>query len=177
MIVAMQENATEDQICAVIEEMEEAGVHAHRTTGEMQTILAGVGATAGVDLSKFEVLPGVARVHRISAPYKLAGKAFRPQGTVVEFPNGATIGGEQVAMIAGPCSIENREQTFVIAEAVAKAGGKFLRGGAYKPRSSPYAFQGMGIPGLQIMREAADAHGLAVVSEVMEIAQIEPMLQ
>jgi 3-deoxy-7-phosphoheptulonate synthase len=176
MIVAMQENATEDQICAVIEAMEEAGVHAHRTTGEMQTILAGVGATAGVDLSKFEVLPGVEHVHRISAPYKLAGKAFRPQGTVVEFPNGATLGGEQVAMIAGPCSIENREQIFTIAECVARNGGRFLRGGAFKPRSSPYAFQGMGIPGLELMRAAADAHGLAVVSEVMEISQIEPML-
>jgi 3-deoxy-7-phosphoheptulonate synthase len=176
MIVAMQENATEDQICNVIEAMEEVGVHAHRTTGESQTILAGVGATAGVDLSTFEVLPGVGHVHRISAPYKLAGKAFRPQGTVVEFPNGAQIGGEQIALIAGPCSIENRDQIFVIAEAVAKAGGKFLRGGAFKPRSSPYAFQGMGIPGLKLMREAADAFGLAVVSEVMEIAQIEPML-
>ena len=176
MIVAMQERATEDQICSVIEAMEESGVHAHRTTGEMQTILAGVGATAGVDLSKFEVLPGVEHVHRISAPYKLAGRAFRPQGTVVEFANGATIGGEQVAMIAGPCSIENRDQIFTIASCVAKAGGKFLRGGAFKPRSSPYAFQGMGIPGLQIMHEAAQAHGLAVVSEVMEIAQIEPML-
>jgi 3-deoxy-7-phosphoheptulonate synthase len=176
MIVAMQEHATEDQICAVIEAMEEAGVHAHRTTGEMQTILAGVGATAGVDLSKFEVLPGVEHVHRISAPYKLAGKAFRPQGTVVEFANGATMGGEQVAMIAGPCSIENRDQIFVIAEAVAKAGGKFLRGGAFKPRSSPYAFQGMGIPGLQMMHEAAQAYGLAVVSEVMEISQIKAMM-
>jgi 3-deoxy-7-phosphoheptulonate synthase len=176
MIVAMQECATEDQIFAVIEAMEEVGVHAHRTTGEMQTILAGVGPTAGLDLSTFEVLPGVEHVHRISAPYKLAGRAFRPQGTVVEFPNGATMGAQQVAMIAGPCAIENREQIFTIAACVAKAGGKFLRGGAFKPRSSPYSFQGMGIPGLQLMREAADAHGLAVVSEVMEISQIEPML-
>lgn len=176
MIVVMQENATEDQINEVIEAMEEVGVHAHRTTGEVQTILAGVGATAGVDLSTFEVLPGVEHVHRISAPYKLAGRAFRPQGTVAEFPNGGAIGGEQIAMIAGPCSIENRDQIFTIAEAVAKAGGKFLRGGAFKPRSSPYAFQGMGIPGLKLMREAADAYGLAVVSEVMEIAQIEPMM-
>jgi 3-deoxy-7-phosphoheptulonate synthase len=176
MIVAMQENATEEQIYAVIEAMEELGVHAHRTTGEMQTILAGVGPTAGLDLSTFEVLPGVQHVHRISAPYKLAGRAFRPQGTVVEFANGATIGGEHVATIAGPCSIENREQMFAIAASVARTGGKFLRGGAFKPRSSPYAFQGLGIPGLQLMREAADAHGLAVVSEVMEIAQIEPML-
>jgi len=176
MIVAMQEKATEEQIVAVIEVMEESGVHVHRTTGEMQTILAAVGPTAGLDLSKFEVLPGVLRVHRISSPYKLAGRAWRPEGTVIEFPNGATIGGQHVAIIAGPCAIENRDQIFTIAAAVKAAGGGFLRGGAYKPRSSPYSFQGLGIPGLELMREAADAHGLATVSEVMEILQIEPML-
>jgi 3-deoxy-7-phosphoheptulonate synthase len=112
MIVSMQEKATEEQIYAVIEVMEESGVNVHRTTGATQTILAGVGPTAGLDLSKFEVLPGVLNVHRISSPYKLAGRAFRPEGTVVEFPNGATIGGKQVAIIAGPCAIENREQIF-----------------------------------------------------------------
>jgi 3-deoxy-7-phosphoheptulonate synthase len=176
MIVAMQENATEEQIDAVIEVMEEAGVNVHRTTGAVQTILAAVGPTAGLDLSKFEVLPGVLQVHRISAPYKLAGRAFRPQGTVIEFPNGATVGGQQVAMIAGPCAVENRDQIFATAESVKAVGGKFLRGGAFKPRSSPYSFQGLGIPGLKLMREAADVNGLATVSEVMEIAQIEPML-
>jgi 3-deoxy-7-phosphoheptulonate synthase len=176
MIVAMQEKASEEQIDAVISAMEEAGVDVHRTTGEFQTILAAVGATANLDLAKFEMLPGVLHVHRISSPYKLAGRAFRPEGTVVEFPNGATIGNKQVAIIAGPCAVENREQIFAVAECVKKAGGKFLRGGAYKPRSSPYSFQGLGIPGLELMREAADANGLAVVSEVMEIAQIEPML-
>jgi 3-deoxy-7-phosphoheptulonate synthase len=176
MIVAMQENATEEQIDAVIDVMLESGVNVHRTTGAMQTILAAVGPTAGLDLSKFEVLSGVLNVHRISSPYKLAGRAFRPQGTVVEFPNGATIGGEKVAMIAGPCAIETREQIFAIAAAVKAAGGSFLRGGAFKPRSSPYSFQGLGIPGLELMREAATANGLATVSEVMEIAQIEPML-
>ena len=176
MIVAMQENATEEQIVAVIEVMEEAGVDVHRTTGAMQTILAAVGPTAGLDLSKFEVLPGVLQVHRISSPYKLAGRAFRPHDTAIAFPNGATIGGRQVAMIAGPCSIENPEQIFAIAGSVSAAGGKFLRGGAFKPRSSPYSFQGLGIPGLKLMREAADENGLATVSEVMEIAQIEAML-
>jgi len=156
--------------------MEEAGVDVHRTTGATQTILAAVGSTASLDLSKFEVFPGVLHVHRISSPYKLAGRAFRPEGTVVEFPNGAKIGGQQVAIIAGPCAIEDREQIFAIAGAVKAAGGGFLRGGAFKPRSSPYSFQGLGIAGLQIMREAADAHGLMTVSEVMEIAQIEAML-
>jgi 3-deoxy-7-phosphoheptulonate synthase len=176
MIVAMQEKATDEQIYAVIEAMEEAGVDVHRTTGASQTILAAVGSTASLELSKFEVLPGVLHVHRISAPYKLAGRAFRPEGTVVGFANGAKIGGEQVAIIAGPCAIENREQIFTIAACVKAAGGGFLRGGAFKPRSSPYAFQGLGIPGLQLMHEAAQANGLLTVSEVMEIAQIEPML-
>jgi 3-deoxy-7-phosphoheptulonate synthase len=176
MIVAMQEKATEEEIYAVVVAMEELGVNVHRTTGSMQTILAGVGPTAGLDLTKFEMLPGVLHVHRISAPYKLAGRAFRPEGTVIEFPNGATIGGQQVAVIAGPCAVEDREQIFAIAQCVKAAGGGFLRGGAFKPRSSPYSFQGLGIPALEVMREAADANGLGIVSEVMEIAQIEPML-
>jgi 3-deoxy-7-phosphoheptulonate synthase len=176
MIVAMQEKATEEQIDAVIDQMVEAGVNVHRTTGASQTILAGVGPTAGVDLRKFELLTGVLYVHRITAPYKLAGRAFRPEGTVVEFPNGATIGGAKVAIIAGPCAIESREQITVIAKCVQAAGGGFLRGGAFKPRSSPYAFQGLGISGLQMMHEAAQAHALMTVSEVMEIAQIEAML-
>ena len=175
MIVSMQEKATEEQIFAVIEVMEESGVHVHRTTGATQTILAGVGPTAGLDLGKFEVLPGVLNVLRISSPYKLAGRAFRPEGTVVEFSNGAKIGGKQVAVIAGPCAIENREQIFAIAACVKATGAGFLRGGAFKPRSSPYAFQGVGIPGLELMREAAQAHGLLTVTEVMEISQIEPM--
>lgn len=176
MIVAMQEKATEEQIDAVIEAMVEAGVGVHRTTGASQTILAGVGPTAALDLSKFELLPGVLHVHRISSPYKLAGRGFRPEGTVVAFRNGVKIGGTQVVVMAGPCSIEDREQIFETARSVKQSGGSFLRGGAFKPRSSPYAFQGMGIPGLKLMYEAAEAHGLLVISEVMEISQIEPML-
>jgi 3-deoxy-7-phosphoheptulonate synthase len=172
----MQEKASEEQIDAVIDAMTEAGVEVHRTTGESQTILAGVGPTASLDLSKFENLPGVMRVHRISSPYKLAGRGFRPEGTVVQFRNGVKLGGERVLAMAGPCSIESRAQMLETAERVKASGGTFLRGGAFKPRSSPYSFQGMGIPGLEMMREAADAHGLLVVSEVMEISQIEPML-
>ncbi|WP_348263784.1 3-deoxy-7-phosphoheptulonate synthase [Telmatobacter sp. DSM 110680] len=176
MIVAMQEMATEEQIDFVIEVMVEAGVGVHRTTGATQTILAGVGPTATIDLTKFENLPGVLRVHRISSPYKLAGRGFRPEGTVIEFANGVKLGGQQVVVMAGPCSIENEAQIFETAKRVKSAGASFLRGGAYKPRSSPYAFQGMGIPGLKLMYDAARAHDLLVVSEVMEIAQIEPML-
>ncbi len=176
MIVAMQEKASEEQIDAVIDAMLEEGVEVHRTTGAQQTILAGVGPTSKVDLSKFENLPGVLRVHRISSPYKLTGRSFRPEGTVVEFANGVKVGGKQVAVMAGPCSIEGREQIVETARRVKAAGAAFLRGGAFKPRSSPYSFQGMGIEGLRIMHEAAREHGLLTVSEVMEIAQIEPML-
>jgi 3-deoxy-7-phosphoheptulonate synthase len=160
----------------VIDAMVDAGVGVHRTTGATQTILAGVGPTASLDLTKFENLSGVLHVHRISSPYKLAGRGFRPEGTVVEFDHGVKVGGNQVIVMAGPCSIENHDQIFTTAARVKAAGGSFLRGGAFKPRSSPYAFQGMGIPGLELMREAADLHGLLVVSEVMEISQIEPML-
>jgi 3-deoxy-7-phosphoheptulonate synthase len=176
MIVAMQEKATEEQIDFVIEAMVEAGVGVHRTTGATQTILAGVGPTASIDLTKFELLPGVLHVHRISSPYKLAGKSFRPEGTQVEFANGVKLGGTQVVVMAGPCSIENEDQMSETAKRVKAAGGSFLRGGAFKPRSSPYAFQGMGIPGLKLMFEAARVNDLLVVSEVMEISQIEAML-
>jgi 3-deoxy-7-phosphoheptulonate synthase len=176
MIVAMQEKATEEQIDAVIDALVEAGVNVHRTTGASQTILAAVGPTASLDPHKFELLSGVLYVHRITSPYKLSGRAWRPEGTVVEFRNGVKVGNNKVAVMAGPCSIENREQILETAARVKAAGGSFLRGGAFKPRSSPYAFQGMGIPGLKLMREAADAHGLLTVSEVMEISQIEQMM-
>ena len=176
MIIAMQEKATEEQIDAVTDVMVNCGVSVHRTTGSSQTILAGVGPTATLDLGIFEALPGVLTVHRISSPYKLSGRGFRPEGTVVEFPNGAKIGGERVAVIAGPCAIENLDQIETIAKCVKAAGGQFLRGGAFKPRSSPYAFQGLGIPGLKLMHEAAQANDLLTVSEVMEISQIEEML-
>ena len=122
------------------------------------------------------MLPGVMHVHRISSPYKLAGKGFRPEGTIIEFANGVKLGGEQVVVMAGPCSIEDEAQILETAKRVKAAGASFLRGGAYKPRSSPYAFQGMGVPGLKLMYDAARANGLLVVSEVMEISQIEGML-
>ena len=176
MIVAMQELATEEQIDNVIEKMVESGVNVHRTTGTSQTILAGVGPTASLDIEEFKLLPGVLYVHRISSPYKLAGRAFRPEGTIVTFRNGVQVGGDQVAIMAGPCSIETPEQIHEVARQVRAAGASFLRGGAFKPRSSPYAFQGLGIDGLKLMRDAADQHNLLTISEVMEISQIEPML-
>ncbi|MHB1856914.1 MAG: 3-deoxy-7-phosphoheptulonate synthase [Acidobacteriaceae bacterium] len=176
MIVAMQEHATEEQIQHVLARMVEIGFNVHRTTGTQQTVLAGVGQPAVFDVQDFQVMAGVAEAHRITSPYKLAGRGFRPAGTVIRFPNGVTVGGEEVMVMAGPCSVESREQMFTIAGQVAAAGAKFLRGGAFKPRSSPYSFQGMGLEGLRLLREVGDATGLLIVSEVMEISQIELML-
>jgi 3-deoxy-7-phosphoheptulonate synthase len=176
MIVAMQDSATEQQIQQVIEHLVRMGFSVHRTTGAVQTVLAAVGARIDFDTRNLMVLSGVQEVHRISAPYKLAGRSFRPQGTVVEFANGLKIGGDEVVVMAGPCSVESREQLFTVAEQVAKAGARVLRGGAFKPRSSPYTFQGMGLAGLKLLREAGDRFGLLVISEVMEISQIEMMV-
>ncbi|MGA7351305.1 MAG: 3-deoxy-7-phosphoheptulonate synthase [Acidobacteriaceae bacterium] len=176
MIVAMQDRATEEEIQAVVERMMEIGFNVHRTTGTVQTILAGVGTPGVFEHQEFEVLAGVAEVIRISSPYKLAGRSFRPEGTIVRFPNGVSVGGGEVVVMAGPCSVENREQIFSCAKIVKTAGAKFLRGGAFKPRSSPYSFQGLGLDALKLLREAGDAHGLLVVSEVMEISQIEAMM-
>jgi 3-deoxy-7-phosphoheptulonate synthase len=176
MIVAMQEKATEAQIENVVARMVDLGFNVHRTTGTTQTILAGVGTPAHFDVQAFEVLEGVHEAYRISSPYKLAGRGFRPEGSVVEFANGVKVGGDEVVVMAGPCSVESREQILKSAEQVAAAGAQFLRGGAFKPRSSPYSFQGMGLDGLKLLREVGDQTGLLIISEVMEISQIELML-
>lgn len=176
MIVAMQEQATEEQIQHVTERMMELGFKVHRTTGAVQTILAGVGTPTAFDVKDFQVMDGVAEAYRITSPYKLAGRGFRPEGTVIRFKNGVTIGNSEAVVMAGPCSVENREQIFTAAEQVKAAGAKFLRGGAFKPRSSPYSFQGLGLEGLKLLREVGETTGLLIISEVMEISQIELMM-
>jgi 3-deoxy-7-phosphoheptulonate synthase len=176
MIIAMQPEASEKQIQSVIDHLVAIGFDVHRSTGVTQTVLGAVGARVDFDMRELELLDGVQLVHRISAPYKLAARNFRPEGTVVKLPNGVTVGGEEVVVMAGPCSVESREQIFTTAEIVSEAGAKVLRGGAFKPRSSPYSFQGMGEHGLKLLREAGDRYGLLVISEVMEISQIELLL-
>jgi 3-deoxy-7-phosphoheptulonate synthase len=176
MIVIMQRTATAENIQTVIEQMVELGFDVHRTSGEGQMILAGVGNPGPFEVADFAVMEGVQDAHRISSPYKLAGRSFRPEGTVITFPNGVKVGGEHVTIMAGPCSVESREQILLSAQQVKAAGGQFLRGGAYKPRSSPYSFQGMGVEGLKLLREVGDKTNLLVITEVMEISQIEPML-
>jgi 3-deoxy-7-phosphoheptulonate synthase len=175
MIVAMQERASEDQIQAVIERLVELGFEVHRSTGKLQTVLGAVGARVDFDIRDVEVMDGVKEVHRISSPYKLVARSFRPEGTIVKLRNGISIGGQDVVVMAGPCSVESREQLFTIAEIVAKSGARALRGGAFKPRTSPYSFQGLGEEGLKLLKEAGDQFGLLVISEVMEISQIPLM--
>jgi len=137
MIVAMQPGSSEDQIQRIIEHLVGMGFEVHRSTGAQQTVLGAVGKLVDFDVREIEVLDGVQQVHRISAPYKLVARNFRPEGTQVKLRNGLAIGGEKVVVMAGPCSVESREQLFTTAELVAKAGARVLRGGAFKPRSSP----------------------------------------
>ena len=176
MIVAMQGTATEENIQQVIERMVELGFNVHRTTGATQTILAGVGTPDHFEVAEFKVLGGVHDAYRISSPYKLAGRNFRPEGTKITFPNGVVVGGKEITIMAGPCSVESREQILTSAKIVKASGAQFLRGGAFKPRSSPYSFQGMGLEGLKLLRDVSNETGLLVITEVMEISQIELML-
>lgn len=187
MIVAMLPGATDEQIQAVTDRLLALGFDVHRTTGVERTVLACVGVPADFDPREIDVLEGVAEAHRITTPYKLAGHSFRPEGTRVTIvpagvPAGAagagmTVGGTEVAIIAGPCSVESREQLFAAAARVAAAGARGLRGGAFKPRTSPYSFQGLGEEGLKLLREACDRFGLVAVSEVMAEKQIPLMLK
>jgi 3-deoxy-7-phosphoheptulonate synthase len=176
MLVVMQEKASADQIQRVMDRLIEDGFDVHRSTGTLHTVLGGVGGKADFDTGVFEAMEGVKEVHRIVSPYKLASRGFRPQGTVVRIKD-VEIGGNRIVVMAGPCSVENRDQIERAADIVADGGAKVIRGGAFKPRSSPYSFQGMGEEGLQLLRAAADRRGLLVISEVMDAVQIPLMLQ
>ena len=176
MVVVMEEGATEEQIQHVIDRLMKMGFDAHRSTGARQTVIGAVGARIDFDTRDIELIEGVDEVVRISAPYKLASRHFRPEGSIINLGRGVSVGGESVCMMAGPCSIESETQINDIAARVKELGGSVLRGGAFKPRTSPYSFQGLGLPGLKLMRAAADRHDLLVVSEVMDHTQIPAML-
>jgi 3-deoxy-7-phosphoheptulonate synthase len=171
MVVVMEERATEAQIEQVVANLVEQGMDVHRSTGVNRTVLGVVGAHR-VDPALIEVMDGVFEVLRITEPYKLASRTFKPEGTVVTIDD-VRIGGDEVIVMAGPCSAENEEQVFTTAAAVKKAGAKIFRGGAFKPRSSPYSFQGLGEEGLRMLREAADHENMKLVSEVMDVSQID----
>jgi 3-deoxy-7-phosphoheptulonate synthase len=176
MIVVMEAGSTEEQIQRVIDRLVMLNFSVHRSTGMIHTVLGGVGPEGDLSPDDLQVMPGVKECHRVTSPYKLAARAFKPEGTIIEFANGVRIGGPEIVVAAGPCSVETEDQIQASAAAVARAGAKLIRAGAFKPRSSPYSFQGLGEQGLRLLRAAADAHGLLVVSEVMDQTQI-PLLE
>jgi 3-deoxy-7-phosphoheptulonate synthase len=174
MVVVMAEGASEEQIQTVVAHLVDQGFDVHRSTGAQRTVLGAVGAGGKRDPKLLEVLDGVHEVVRISEPYKLASRTFKRDNTVFDVGD-VRIGGDEVIVMGGPCSAETDEQVNATAAAVKRAGGKFLRGGAFKPRSSPYSFQGHGEDGLRMLRAGADQHGLKLISEVMDASQIQLM--
>src|SRR5512144_2413880 len=173
MVVVMEERATDVQIEQVVARLVEMGFDVHRSTGAERTVLGAVGQ-GRMDPGLIEVLDGVHEVVRISEPYKLASRTFKRENTVITIGD-VRIGGDEVIVMAGPCSAESEQQVRATAAAVRKAGAKVLRGGAFKPRSSPYSFQGMGEEGLRLLHDAANAENMKLVSEVMDLSQIELM--
>ncbi|HWW91922.1 MAG TPA: 3-deoxy-7-phosphoheptulonate synthase [Vicinamibacteria bacterium] len=177
MVIVMEQTATEEQVQKVIETLVDVGYDVHRSTGVSHTVVGAVGSPRrSVDPRALELIPGVREVVKITEPYKLVGRTFKAADTVVEVA-GVPVGGPEVIVMAGPCSVETREQVSSVARSVQTSGAKVLRGGAFKPRTSPYSFQGHGEEALRWMRDAADELGLAVVSEVMDVRVIEMMLR
>jgi 3-deoxy-7-phosphoheptulonate synthase len=174
MLVVMKAQATPEQIQAVCDHIEELGFRAHPMPGAQRTAIGVTGNSGEVDRGNLEELSGVAEVIKVTKAYKLASRDVKEDDTIVRFPGtDAAIGGHNLAIVAGPCSIESREQAFAIAEQVAASGAQFFRGGAYKPRTSPYAFQGLGLDALKIMAEVRDAFGLRIITEAIDNESLE----
>lgn len=172
MVVILENNASDEQIKNVKQHLEDFGFQIHESSGEQRTILGAIGVKPGFDIRKVRILEGVADVYRVTSPFKLASRNFKEEKTIVKIKD-VEIGGDKIAMMAGPCSVESEEQIFRLAKDVADSGAKIFRGGAFKPRSSPYSFQGLGEEGLKMMRNAADEYNLLVITEVMQIDQID----
>jgi 3-deoxy-7-phosphoheptulonate synthase len=172
MLIVMKVGATEAQTAAVVRVIEELGFKAHAMPGAVRTAVGITGNESPVDPSRFETLPGVAEVIRVAKPYKLVTLDLHPEKTIVRVGD-AAIGGDDLAIIAGPCAIESRAQAFAAAEAVRRSGARFFRGGAFKPRTSPYAFQGLGEEGLRILAEIRETYGLKIVTEAIDEASVD----
>jgi 3-deoxy-7-phosphoheptulonate synthase len=174
MLVVMKTQATPEQVKAVCDHIEQLGLRAHPLPGAQRTAIGITGNKGEVDRGNIEALAGVAEVIRVSKPYKLASRDVKEEDTIIQFEGtDATIGGHNLAIVAGPCSVESREQAFEIAEQVAASGAQFFRGGAYKPRTSPYAFQGLGLEALRIMAEIRSRFGLRIVTEAIDNESLE----
>ena len=178
MMIVMKPTATEEDILSVIDRIESCGAKAHPSRGEEVTVIGAVGDREHVQRLGLEGHAGVEQVVPILKPYKLSSRQFAAHGerTVIEI-DGRRIGGEHFSMIAGPCTVESRDQTLSTARVVAEAGASMFRGGAYKPRSSPYSFQGLGQEGLHILAEAKAQTGLPIVTELMDARDVEPILE
>jgi 3-deoxy-7-phosphoheptulonate synthase len=172
MLIVMTSDATQSDIDKVIRVIETLGFRGHAMPGETRTAIGVTGNKGAIDPAHFENLPGVADAIRVTQPYKLISRDLRPEKSVVKIGN-ASIGGGELAMIAGPCALESREQVFEVARVVAESGARFFRGGAFKPRTSPYAFQGLGVEGLKILAEVRDEFGLSIVTEAMDEAGVD----
>ncbi len=173
MVIVMNEHASEDQVEKVIAALTQKGYDAHRSTGATRTVIGVVGVSrTPLDPREFEIMPGVHEVVKITEPYKLAGRTFKPEDTVIRLGD-VEIGGRKIVMMAGPCAVESEKQLDIIAASVKRYGARILRGGAFKPRTSPYTFQGLGEQGLKYLRRVADRHGLLVVTEVMDTNQVD----
>ena len=173
MVIIMKPNFTQVQLEAAIREMEAAGVKVMISKGSETTILGAEGNASRIDKEKMEQLPGVERVMAVTEPYKLANRKYHPDDTVISLPNGKTIGGRELLVIAGPCSVETEMQMNTVAHCVRRSGAGALRGGAFKPRTSPYSFQGLEDRGLELLRKAGDAAGLPIVTEIMDAEHID----
>jgi 3-deoxy-7-phosphoheptulonate synthase len=172
MLIVMKVDATESDIDNIVNAVSELGYRAHPMPGAQRTAIGITGNQGAVGASRFENMPGVAEVVRVSKPYKLVTLDLRPEKTIVRVGD-ATIGGDELAIIAGPCAIESRAQAFAIAEAVRRTGARFFRGGAYKPRTSPYSFQGLGEEGMKILADIRETYGLKIVTEALDEAGID----
>ena len=173
MVVIMKPGFSEQQLTAAIHTMEEGGVKVMVSKGAETTILGAEGDPSRIDREKLSLLPGVDRVMRVTEPYKKANRKYHPEDTVIDLGGGAQVGGDRLAVIAGPCSVESEEQIVAVARAVKASGATALRGGAFKPRTSPYSFQGMGNDGIRLLQEARAATGLPIVTEIMSTDNIE----
>ena len=172
MIVVLEKNINDIKLENIIKHIEDFGFAVHKSAGEERMILGAIGVQPNFDTRKIKILDGVEEVYRITESFKLASRSFKKDDSIIKIKD-VNIGGNEVSVIAGPCSVESEEQIMIIAEIVKKNGVKILRGGAFKPRSSPYSFQGLGEEGLRLLRKAADEYGLLVITEILENSMID----
>ena len=172
MVIVLEKGISDDKLEDIIKHLEDYGFSIHRSTGEERIVLGAIGIQPNFDIRKIKILDGVSAVYRVTEPFRLASRDYQKENSLIRIGD-VTLGSDEIIIIAGPCAVESEEQIMTIAGIVKNSGAKILRGGAFKPRTSPYSFQGLGEEGLKLLRQAGDEFGLAVITEVMEPAQID----